>query len=500
MAQGPLPPSPEQIPAKVKRALLDWHCHDSFEMFCRAAWPILHPNAPFPTTIYLLAMIHEVEQLVKGELRRLVVNVPPRHGKSEFATCMLAAWILGRDPASKVFVVSYGLQLSEALTGKVRNIVTHPSYKRIFPRTRVRVGANRVGHFMTTAGGECMAASQDSAITGFGTHYMLVDDFQKADEALSPLEREKAISTFRNTLLSRFDNLGDGRILINQQRLHEYDISGWAIALGWRQFKLPAIAIEDQKYALPRGGIWHRKKGDLLDPVRVPKFYLDEQRLAQGARHYEAQYQQNVGVSEGCLIELGWFGQYDEVPRRSELLKVVQSVDPAITDHITSDWSVGMTWGYNGEEWMLVDLFRLQIRFGGLLDRICASHKKWRADVLIIEGASIGHGLYDKVKERNVPGIILVPTPTWSKLDRVASCTVQLETGNFLLPTKAPWLDDLRRELVAFPDGRNDDQVDALTQFLEFIFPRKRWADTYRDPDGRWTSPPRERRPRDYDE
>lgn len=83
---------------------------------------------------------------------------------------MLAAWILGRDPASKVFVVSYGLQLSEALTGKVRSIVTHPSYKRIFPRTRIRVGANRVGHFMTTAGGECMAASQDSAITGFGTH------------------------------------------------------------------------------------------------------------------------------------------------------------------------------------------------------------------------------------------------------------------------------------------------------------------------------------------
>lgn len=463
-------------------------------MFCRAAWSMLHPGAAFPDTIYLLALIHELEQLVTGDRRRLVVNLPPRHGKSEFGTCMLAAWILGRDPAAKVFVVSYGLALSENLTGKIRSIIANPHYQRMFPDTRLKVGANRAEHFMTTAGGECMAASDDSAITGFGTHFMLVDDFQKADEALSPVERENAISTFRNTLLSRFDNLGDGRILINQQRLHEDDISGWAIGLGWRQFRLPAIAIEDQSFPLPGGRLWHRRKGELLDPVRVPQAYLDEQRVAQGPRHFEAQYQQNPGVADGCLIDLAWFGQYDVAPPRRELLYVAQSWDPAITDGVRSDWSAGLTWGFDGEDWLLLDLMRVQERFGLLVDRVCHWHERWRADALIIEGVSIGHALFDKVRERRLPGTLIAPTPRLSKIERVAACTAQLEEGRFLLPAAAPWLETLRHELLAFPDGRHDDQVDALTQFLDYVFTRGRLIETERDENGRRLRKPR--RPR----
>lgn len=457
---------------KVQRAFIAQMTHRSLTAFFPVGWEILHPGAPPPTAPYIHAMLYRIEQLVTGDLKRLVNNLPPRHGKTEFGTVMLAAWILGRDPAAKIFIVSYGLALSENITRMIRKIMEHAAYKRIFPKTRLQVGQNRMGHFFTTAGGECMAASQDSAITGFGTHYMLIDDFQKADEALSAVERENAITTFRNTLLSRFDNLGDGRILINQQRLHEDDISGFAIGLGWPCFKLPAIATKDEVFALPSGKLWHRVKGDLLDPDRVPRSYLDEQKKAQGFRHFSAQYQQEPDVSDSGLVDWSWFGQYHDRPERDELLQVVQSWDPAMTERLTADYSVGMTWGYDGVDWYLLDLIRVQVGFPELIERVAATHRRWEADVLLIEGGSMGTALYQKVKGKRLPGVLRNITPRISKQDRLAACTAQLEGGGYLLPAEAPWLEAFQRELMAFPDGRNDDQVDALTQFLDYVFGR----------------------------
>lgn len=459
-------------PHRVQRAFLDMLARENFPTFFGIAYQILHPDKPIPQAPYIDAMLHKLQQLVTGDLRRLVNNVPPRHGKTEFGTVMLAAWILGRDPAAKIFVVSYGLALSEQITGKIRQIIEHPRYKRIFPKTKLQVGRNRLGHFFTTAGGECMACSQDSAITGFGTQYMLIDDFQKADEALSAIERENAIRTFRNTLLSRFDNLAEGRILINQQRLHIDDISGFALSLGWPQFKLPAIAVRDEVIPLSGGRFWHRKIGDLLDPVRVPQSYLDEQKLAQGFRYFSAQNQQDPDVSDSGLIERSWFGQYDERPDRSAFLQIVQSWDPAITERLSADYSVGMTWGYDGQFWYLLDIIRVQLKLPDLLPRVIGAHKRWRADVLLIEGGSIGTALYQQVKAAGLPGTLRNPTPRMSKEDRLAAGAAQLAAGGYLLPRDAPWLDDFWRELLGFPDGRNDDQVDALTQFLNYVFGR----------------------------
>lgn len=486
---------------KVARALVYRRCHDSYEAFCRLAWPGIYPQEPFPTAPYVRAMICEVQQLVIGEQKRLCNNIPPRCGKTVLGSILYAAWILGRDPTAKVFIVSYGLELSESLTARVREVMTHDLYRRIFPATRLKVGANRKDHFHTTVGGECMAASQSSSITGFGTHYMIIDDFQKADEALSPVERENAISTFRNTLLSRFDNLGDGRILINQQRLHEEDLSGFAIGLGWPQFKLPAIATENAQYRLLDGSIWHRKKGDLLDPVRLPKMWLDEQRLAQGNKFFEAQYQQNPGVAENCIVNLNWFGQYDKPPERKKLIYLVQSWDPAISPEVTADYSVGMTWGFDGKNWLLLDLLRIRVTSGELIDRICAWHKHWKADGLIIEGGSIGDMIWDEVRvKRQLPGLIIAPRPKGSKIERMSARTAMLEQGRFHLPASAPWLEDLRKELLAFPDWKHDDQVDALSQFLAFVFRMGHDVEIPRDEHGRrLRRPNRSRRPRRYE-
>lgn len=441
------------------------------------------------------AMVHRLERLAKGDIRRLVITLPPRHGKSELVSGSFPAWILGNDPAAKITIVSYGLELAVPLVDKARSIVKHANYRKLFPGLELRKGKDRSDHFEVSGGGSVRAASRGGVMTGLGTHFLIVDDFHKAGESLSVVEREKAIETFRTTFFNRFDDLADGRIVIVQQRIHEDDLAGWALRLGnWDHLNLPAYAEQDEDIPLPRAQVWHRRKGDVLAPALAPAEYLEEQRLMMGARHFGAQFQQNPVIADGGLIDLNWFSQYDEPQPRRYYHKVVQSWDPAITERITSDYSVGMTWGYRDGEWHLLDLLRVQYAFTRLTERVIGWHRQWQADALIIEGASIGHALYDQVKNADLPGLIRCPSPRLSKLDRLAGCTVQLQTGTFHLPATAPWLPDLRRELLAFPDGRNDDQVDALTQFVEFAFGNERWVAQAYDASGRRMRPSRPER------
>jgi predicted phage terminase large subunit-like protein len=148
----------------------------------------------------------------------------------------------------------------------------------------------------------------------------------------------------------------------------------------------------------------------------------------------------------------------------------------------------------------MLDAFRKQLAFPDLVDQVLSDHRRWRADALIIEGASIGHSLHAQVKKFRLPGILRCPSPRLSKQDRLAACTPQLQSGAFLLPSSAEWLPDFRRELLAFPDGRNDDHVDALTQFVEFAFAQNRWVQSEYDNEGRRIRVDRPtRRPRFYD-
>jgi predicted phage terminase large subunit-like protein len=486
------------MPAALQRAVMNEIRRESLLAFCQAAFSMLYPGKQLVLLPYVQALIYQLERIARGDTRRMICNIPPRHGKSDFGTCMMAAWVLGRDPTMKVFTVCYGMGLSVGFARKVRQIVKHPAYQRIFPDTRIRFGDDRSDHFITTRGGEFRAGSQDGVITGIGTHLMILDDFQKADAALSAVERDNAVTTFRNSPVTRFDNLADGRILINQQRLHEDDISGFAASLGtWDHLVLPAIAEEDQDLPLGQGRIWHRRKGEVLDPIRAPLTYLNELKLLQGLHYFAAQCQQNPMVSDGGLIDFGWFGQYVEMPERTAFIKLVQVWDPAISERFSADYSVGMTWGlHTSGQWYLLDLIREQLAFPALFDRLIAWQRKWKPDAMVIEGASIGISLWQAVKRANVMDMVLAPSPRGSKQERLAGRSTQLATGDYLLPSRAPWLYDLKRELVAFPDWKHDDQVDALSLFLDFVFNHHRWIETRYDARGRpLNRPPRPTRP-----
>lgn len=489
---------PPDLSPAARKGLVAEATRRSLGLFHREAFRMLHGEAMIPGN-HVDAMVYQLERLARGEIRKLLITLPPRHGKSELVSGSFPAWIVGNDPGTKVMVVSYGQDLSEPLVDRARTIIKHPSYGRLFPGTRILPGKDRKDHFAFAGGGSIRATSKGGAITGLGGHFLIVDDFHKAGESMSPGEREKAIDLFQSTFVNRFENLNDTRMVIVMQRLHEEDLAGWAIASGgWHHLNLPAYAEQDETIPVGPGKSWYRKKGEVLAPALASSEFLEEQRRIMGPRHYGAQFQQNPVVADGGQIDLNWFDQYDERPERNFFHKVVQSIDAAATDRATSDYSVGHCWGYHEGSWYLLDVFRVQESFVALTDRVMAWHHKWRADALIIEHASVGIALYDHAK-RLLPGLIRAPTPRGSKLDRLAGCTVELQSGSFLLPASADWLPTLRHEWLAFPDGRNDDHVDALTQFVEFSRAEDRWLATRYDRNGRPLRGPRPaRKPRFY--
>lgn len=462
---------------------------------------MMHGGEKITPGNHIDAMVHCLEQLACGGIRKLIITLPPRHGKSELVSGAFPAWVLGNDPNAKLTIVSYGTELSNSLFNNVRTIVKDDRYRRLFPAVVIRKGQDRADHFVTAGGGEVRATSKAGAMTGLGTHFLIVDDFHKANESMSAVERENAIETFRTTFFNRFDNLNDSRIVVVMQRLHEDDLVGWALRTGkWHHLNLPAIAVQNEIIPLPRGRSWHRGKGDVLAPFLISAEELEIKKAEMGERGFGAQFQQDPSIADGALINFGWFGQYRERPPRNFFHKIVLSCDPATTDRITSDYSVVLTWGFRDEKWYLLDVLREQMQFDKLTDRLIAEHKRWKADALVIEGASIGLSLYQMVKKARLPGLIRAISPKGSKEDRLAKATVQLRSGNFLLPESAPWLEALRKELVAFPDGRNDDQVDALSQFVDFVFTKENWVHTEYDKSGRRKNVVRrERGPRYYD-
>jgi predicted phage terminase large subunit-like protein len=482
-----MPPiDPNSLPDSARLKLIEEACRRSLHAFHLYSFARGTNGRPMKVAPYVEAMTFQLERFLAGQVRNLIISIPPRFGKSELASISLPAFALGIDPALKLWIVSYGLDLARGHVGRARALLDDPFYRRLFPGTVIKHGKDKSHLFGTTRGGEVRAVSTGGAATGHGTDIVIIDDLHKADEALSPVTREAALNFYRNTLLSRFNNPADARILVIGQRLHEEDIVGYLKEQGgWHHLNLAAICEEDEEIPLSRGRIWHRRKGDLLNPEHLPLAELEAKRLSMGDRLFGAQYQQNPIAADGGQVRLEWFGQYDERPRRTFFHKMVQSWDTAATDRITSDFSVGMTWGYRDGEWYLLDIIRARLKFHELVDRVKAWHRQWKADALIIENASTGMSLWQEVKRACLPGLILCPTPTGSKLDRLAGRTAQLATGDYLLPAKADWLADLRHELVAFPDGRYDDQIDALVQFLEFVTFQDRWVRTEYNEQGR---------------
>ena len=434
----------------------------NFALFLRFAFREVAGDRTFTDAWHLEAIEHQLFRMLDGDVRQLIVTIPPRHLKSITISVAWVAWMLGRNPQTRFTCASYAYDLAEKHARDCLKIMESAWYRKAFPNMRLTKSATL--DFETFAGGGRMSTSVGGVLTGRGGDWIIIDDPMKADDALSETMRESVHTWFTNTLRNRADD-DQARYVVVMQRLHEDDLAGRLLRQGnWEELRLPAIATRDERIPLTRGRFHQRREGCVLVPGRQSLAFL-KQRQLEDPYVFSAQYQQDPIGRIGSFVDPDWFETYDEPPQSGTM---TQSWDTAIKATVRSDWSVGITARYYMGRFYILDVFRKRIEYGDLLEAIRSSCIQYRVDHLVIEEAASGYQLIEELRRQFVDGVTFpfAVTPQGEKVARFEAQANHIRTGKVVLPRTAPWLGDFLAEVCKFPGGTNDDQADALAQML----------------------------------
>ncbi|MEM1131847.1 MAG: phage terminase large subunit [Pseudomonadota bacterium] len=440
-----------------------------FAFFLRFAFNELGGEGHYCHNWHIDAIIHQLNRVRKAENRRLMVTMPPRHLKSITISIAWTAWILGHNPALKFLCVSYGQDLADDHARNCLKIMQSRWYKAAFPR--MMLARRSIADFSTTAGGGRISTSVDGVTTGFGADIIIVDDPMKAQDAMSPNAREKIKSWFHETLIQRLNNQETGAILVVMQRLHEDDLVGLLQKdRQWHELCLPAIAEKDEAIPMSHGRSYCRREGCALHPARMSLATLLE-RKAANPLVFASQYQQAPVPTVGNIIDPAWLKTYDSEVLDASYGEIVQSWDSASKDNPFSDFSVCVTALIRGKSIYILDVFRARLEFHALKAKAIALAQTHGASTVLIEDAASGTALIQSLRADDTRGVPypIARRPEGDKLTRAMGASAMIQAGRLFLPSAAHWLGDFTSELLGFPLARNDDQVDALSQLLNWV-------------------------------
>ena len=454
--------SPSEYDAILRRDL----CY-----FAQRCFFELNPQTAFAMNWHIEVIAAKLTAVRQGKIRRLIINLPPRHLKSLMASIAFPAWCLGHDPSAQILCVSYAQDLADKLARDCRAIMMSPWYRRIFP-TRLAPHRQAVQEFITTRQGYRLATSIGGVLTGRGADIILIDDPLKPEEALSDAQRKAANEWYDHTLYSRLNDKRHGAIVIIMQRLHEDDLVGHVLAQeGWEILSFPAIAEADEVHRIET--IWgaqcfRRRQGEALHPDREPLETLDRIRRTIGEYNFAGQYQQSPAPLGGGLVKAEWFKRYGEKDRPERFDRIVQSWDTANKATELSDFSVCTTWGVKGKNLFLLGLFRRRLEYPALKRAVREQQSLFGANEVLIEDKASGTQLIQELIADGCHGVTRYQ-PTCDKIMRLNAQTAMIENGFVRIPEMAPWLAEYLHELTVFPKGKHDDQVDSTAQFLDWF-------------------------------
>lgn len=414
-----------------------------------------------------------LDKLARKEIRRLMVFMPPRHGKSELVSRKFPAFLLGRNPDTSIISCSYSADLASRMNRDVQRLIDSEKYSVLFPESHLfgkNIRSTAKGSFLRNSDifeivnhrGTYRSSGVGGGITGMGGEYIIIDDpVKNREDADSATMREKVYDWYTSTLYTRLEK--DGCILLTLTRWHEDDLAGKLLKAAqegadqWTILELPAVCEYPPKpYDV-------RQEGEALWKWKYDEEALEKMKVTVGSRDWAALYQQHPTPGEGGTFKREWWNYYKVLP--DGLYDFVQSWDCTFKDAQSSDYVVGQVWARKGSSRYLLDQVRGRMSFTETLYAIRSLSAKWTQAIRkLVEDKANGTAVID-VLRKEIPGLIPVE-PEGGKIVRANAVTAVAEAGNIYLPDPsiAPWVHDFVEEHAVFPNGANDDQVDAQTQ------------------------------------
>lgn len=405
----------------------------------------------YQTPDHIKRIAWKLEALEQRKIKRLMVFMPPRHGKSYLVNEIFPTWYIGKHPGEEVISTSYSQEVASGFGRKVRNMMLEPNYQLIFPGVAPSDDSHAAHRFSITSGGNYYAVGAGGPLTSRGASLIVIDDIHKnRAETQSEAILGRIKEWFGPVLYTRL--APNGVVVFIQTRWSEKDLPGHLLDTEgdiWDVLSFPAISPD----------------GKALWPERFPLTTLEEIKRTIGSRDFNALYQQTPSAEEGALLLRKWWKFYKQVPTDLSFLGL--SVDLSFSDGPTNSFAVFQTWGRRGADKFLLDQYRAQVDFTEQLGMFRACCAKWPdLNAKWVEKKANGAALISTL-QREISGIIPVE-PRGSKENRAQAVSPQIEAGNVYLPDPsiAPWIGDFIEECAIFPNGVHDDQVDSMTMAL----------------------------------
>ena len=402
----------------------------------------------------------KLELIAQGKLKRLIVNMPPRHSKSEFASYLMPAWFLGRNPKLKIIQATHNTELAVRFGRKVRDLLEDPAYKDVFPYSELKADSKAAGRWETEAGGEYFAAGVGAAVTGRGADLFIIDDPHSEQDALSETAFDNAFEWYTSGPRQRLQP--GGAIIVVMTRWGMKDLTGRLIrAQGsdvlsdkWEVVEFPAIMPSN-------------------DPL-WPEFWGKDDLLAVKASlpvgKWNAQWQQQPTAAEGAIVKKEWWNLWEK-EKIPPVKYIIQSYDTAFSKKESADYSAITTWGvFNPEDGgpdniILMDARRGRWNFPELKQAAGEEYEYWEPDMVIVEAKASGMPLTDEMRRAGIPVMNYTPGKGRDKVTRMHTVAPLFEAGMVWAPEKS-FAEEVVEECAAFPNGDHDDFVDSMTMAL----------------------------------
>ena len=449
-----------QLIAEARKAVTKQKAANDFMAYVNYVWPsFIHGR-------HHEKMARAFERVARGEVKRLIINMPPRHTKSEFASYLLPSWFLGMYPGKKIIQTSHTAELAVGFGRKVRNLVDSDAYKDIFPDVALQSDSKAAGRWATNYGGDYFAIGVGGAVTGKGADLLIIDDPHSEQEAAlsetNPEIYDKTYEWYTSGPRQRLQP--GGAIVVVMTRWSKKDLTGQVLKAAaqrsgeeWEVIDFPAI-LPSGKPLWPQ--FWSLKELSAL-----------KEELPNGK--WMAQYMQQPTSDVSAIIKREWWRTWpdDDAPFCEF---VIQSWDTAFLKTERSDYSACTTWGVfykpdslgiNRANIILLNAFKSRMEFPELKQRAMQEYKEWNPDTLVVEAKAAGSPLIFELRAMGIPVQEFTPTKGNDKIARLNSVADIFASGMVWVPNTS-WAEELVEEVASFPSGEHDDMVDSMSQAL----------------------------------